>query len=360
MERFKLGKKQIWLSLPGALLAITGLTAVFYNTSTAILMMLWGMMLTPIFWSLIEQSLKKKISLIFRLGLFLLTVFILAAVAPYPNETKGLIQMEARESVEYILTDLDTTASNFRNTESINEITVKDLSSKNTEVTPVQVDSTLTNLPPQETFSVVSVTDGDTLKVNINGAIETMRVIGINTPETVHPSKPVECFGREASAKAKELLTGTKVIISYDQSQGRRDKYDRLLAYVTLADGRDFGETMIKEGFAYEYTHNIPYEKKSSYQAAQTYAQTSESGLWADGACGVANISTVSVPSVQPNTQAPNCNIKGNISASGGEKIYHVPGQQNYSDTVITEAKGESWFCTEAEALAAGWRKALR
>jgi len=353
-------KNQILYSIPGLFFVLIGLITLLGDLSTAILMMLWGMMLTPIFWSIIERYLKKKIRLTNRIVLFVLAVFILASIAPYSKETEKLIPTEVRESAEYVLTDLEATANNFQNTESIKKIVTEDLFPKNTEVTDVKVDSALTNLSSQETFSVVSVTDGDTLKVNINGAVETIRVIGINTPETVHPSKPVECFGREASAKAKELLTGTKVIISYDQSQGTRDKYDRLLAYITLADGRDFGETMLKEGFGYEYTYNIPYEKQSSYKAAQTYAQTSEIGLWADGACGVANISTASVPSVQPSTQAPDCNIKGNISVSSGEKIYHVPGQQNYPDTVITEAKGESWFCSEAEALAAGWRKALR
>ncbi|HEY9421728.1 MAG TPA: hypothetical protein VIW92_09960 [Thermoanaerobaculia bacterium] len=59
-------------------------------------------------------------------------------------------------------------------------------------------------------------------------------------------------------------------------------------------------------------------------------------------------------------TQLPGCDIKGNTSSRTGERIYHVPGQQNYDDTVIESWKGERWFCTEDEAEANGWRKAKR
>ena len=61
-----------------------------------------------------------------------------------------------------------------------------------------------------------------------------------------------------------------------------------------------------------------------------------------------------------PTVASQACVIKGNISYNSEEKIYHVPGQQNYDDTVINEAYGERWFCTEEEARADGWRKAKR
>ncbi len=60
---------------------------------------------------------------------------------------------------------------------------------------------------------------------------------------------------------------------------------------------------------------------------------------------------------IPPNTR---CNIKGNISVSTGKKLYHVPGQQDYEKTVITTEKGERWFCSEQEAIRAGWTKAPR
>jgi endonuclease YncB( thermonuclease family) len=75
--------------------------------------------------------------------------------------------------------------------------------------------------PPLFTYySVLSVVDGDTVKIRMNGNEETIRLIGMDTPETVDPRKPVQCFGREASNKAKELLSGIKVHIEMDASQG--------------------------------------------------------------------------------------------------------------------------------------------
>ena len=83
-----------------------------------------------------------------------------------------------------------------------------------------------------EVFDVESVVDGDTIKVSMNGKVETLRLIGIDTPETKDPRKPVQCFGAEASRKATELLAGQKVRLEADASQGERDKYGRLLRYV--------------------------------------------------------------------------------------------------------------------------------
>jgi micrococcal nuclease len=86
-------------------------------------------------------------------------------------------------------------------------------------------------LPPGHA-TVVTVIDGDTLDVRIAGRRERVRLIGIDTPETVHPTKPVECFGPEASARAAELLpVGSVVLLRRDVEA--RDRYDRLLAYVT-------------------------------------------------------------------------------------------------------------------------------
>ena len=135
-------------------------------------------------------------------------------------------------------------------------------------------------------FPVTKVVDGDTLAIDMNGAIETIRLIGINTPETVDPRKKVECFGIEASNKAKELLTGKYVRIEMDPTQGERDKYKRLLAYVYLEGGLFFNEYMIKEGYAYEYTYNTPYRYQTEFKKAQATAKASLRGLWAQGVCG--------------------------------------------------------------------------
>ena len=134
-------------------------------------------------------------------------------------------------------------------------------------------------------YPVVKVIDGDTFDVEVDGQTKRIRVIGINTPEVVDPRKPVECFGKEASEKAKSILLGKKVYLERDPTQGDTDKYGRLLRYVFLEDGADFGLLMIKQGYAYEYTYNIPYKYQNEYKQAQKQAEEAKIGLWADEAC---------------------------------------------------------------------------
>jgi micrococcal nuclease len=134
-------------------------------------------------------------------------------------------------------------------------------------------------------YSVVKVVDGDTIHIDIDGKKETVRLIGINTPETVDPRRPVECFGKEASNKAKELLEGKKVRVETEASQGERDKYGRLLGYVFREDGLFVNNYLVTEGYAYEYTYNLPYKYQSEFKAAQKTAETSGRGLWAIGVC---------------------------------------------------------------------------
>ena len=85
-----------------------------------------------------------------------------------------------------------------------------------------------------------------------------VRLIGVNTPEIDGPYRDLECFGNEASDFTKSYLENQWITIEYDNTQGDRDKYDRLLRYVYLA-GVDFGGFIINEGYGYEYTYNIPY-----------------------------------------------------------------------------------------------------
>ena len=134
-------------------------------------------------------------------------------------------------------------------------------------------------------YLVTKVVDGDTITVSINGKSETLRLIGIDTPETVDPRKPVQCFGKEASNKAKELLSGRKVRIEKDPTQGERDKYDRLLAYVYRDDGLFYNKHMIEQGYAHEYTYRLPYKYQTEFKLAQKSAQDNLSGLWSPNTC---------------------------------------------------------------------------
>ena len=140
--------------------------------------------------------------------------------------------------------------------------------------------------PPQPgLYHVTKVIDGDTLAINMDGKKETLRLIGINTPETVDPRKPVECFGKAASNKAKELLENQNVKIETDPSQNERDKYDRLRACVYREDGLFFNKYMIEEGYAHEYTYNLPYQYQNEFKTAEALAKENKKGLWADGVC---------------------------------------------------------------------------
>jgi micrococcal nuclease len=201
---------------------------------------------------------------------------------------------------------------------------------------------------------VVRVVDGDTIEVEISGKIESVRYIGIDTPETVDPRKPVQCFGVEASNKNKELVGGKTVRLEKDITD--RDKYGRLLRYVWLGDML-INQVLTEQGFAksYSYPPDIKYQNK--FVEAERTAREDKLGLWT--AC----VSEPVVPAPvethsSPSVSNPSCTIKGNINTSG-EKIYHMQGCGSYSKTAIDESRGERWFCAEIEAQSAGWRKAL-
>lgn len=140
------------------------------------------------------------------------------------------------------------------------------------------------NINP-ELYAVKKVVDGDTLDITINGVVARIRLIGINTPEVVDPRKPVECFGAEASNRAKELLNGKNVRIESDPTQADRDKYGRLLRYIYIEDGTFINQKMIQDGYAYEYTYDIPYKYQLQFKKAQKDAQEGRRGLWGDGVC---------------------------------------------------------------------------
>lgn len=143
--------------------------------------------------------------------------------------------------------------------------------------------------------TVQRVVDGDTADVQFTGGqAHRLRIIGIDTPETVDPSQPVQCYGPEASARARELLTGQTIALTADPTQDAVDRYGRVLVYVALPDGRDFGEVMVREGFAREYTYRTAYQRQATYRAAEAEARAAGRGLW--GACGTAAPTAVPQP----------------------------------------------------------------
>lgn len=134
-------------------------------------------------------------------------------------------------------------------------------------------------------YPVMRVVDGDTIWVESSAGRLKVRLIGIDTAETVDPNEPVGCFGPEASAEANRLLAGATVYLELDPSQGDTDRYGRTLAYVWLEDGQMFNELMVRSGFAIEYTYDDPYAYQGEFLEAQAQAKAASIGLWS--ACAV-------------------------------------------------------------------------
>jgi len=204
--------------------------------------------------------------------------------------------------------------------------------------------------------TIKRVVDGDTFE--LSGG-EKVRMIGVDTPETVKPNTPVQPYGKEASDYSKELLTGKQVTLKFDVEI--KDRYGRLLAYVYLPDGSFVNEKLVREGYARIMTipPNVAYA--DLFLEAEREAREQNRGLWAleesqpkESSEKKSNTSGESKKSAT-STEAPEGKlIKGNIN-SKGEKIYHVPGSANYDRT-----NPEEWFSTEEEAQAAGYRAPKR
>ena len=213
---------------------------------------------------------------------------------------------------------------------------------------PGQVKSSTTNQPQDvliDQFLVTRVIDGDTIEIEGGQKI---RYIGIDTPETVHPDKPVQCYGRESSDKNKNLVEGKQIRMEKDVSE--TDRYGRLLRYVFIGDVF-VNDYLVKEGFAKSSTFPPDVKYQQQFLDSEKQARDNNLGLWA-------GCQKISQQANQANLENQNikCPIKGNISSTG-EKIYHMPGQRYYDKTQIDLSRGEQWFCTEEEAISAGFRR---
>lgn len=136
-------------------------------------------------------------------------------------------------------------------------------------------------------YKVTEVVDGDTIEVNMDGTLERVRLIGIDTPETKQPNSPVECFGEIASNFAHQLMDGKSVRLEADPINTNRDRYDRLLRYVYLNDGSLFNAEVIKQGYGFAYL-SFPFTKKEEFRQYQVEAREAGRGIWA-GECQINN-----------------------------------------------------------------------
>lgn len=210
----------------------------------------------------------------------------------------------------------------------------------------------------REKAFVFRVIDGDTIELTDGRKV---RYIGIDTPESVDPRKPVQCFGKEAMEKNREFVQGKEIELEKDISE--TDRFGRLLRYVYVKVGETeimVNEELVREGYAHasSYPPDVKYQEK--LRIAEAEAREVGRGLWQE--CQIENspasiVEQVKSPADISSSPVLGCTIKGNISSSG-DKIYHLPGCGSYEKTSIDEARGERWFCSEEEAVSVGWRKA--
>lgn len=128
-------------------------------------------------------------------------------------------------------------------------------------------------------YDVAEVYDGDTIAVNMAGKIEKIRLIGVDTPETKDPRKPVQCYGPEASVYSHSKLDHAKVRLLSDPLSTNRDRYDRLLRYVYLEDGTFYNQELLETGNARAYI-GFPFSKYDSFVKTSAISQENMMGLW--------------------------------------------------------------------------------
>lgn len=128
-------------------------------------------------------------------------------------------------------------------------------------------------------YHVTEFVDGDTIKVDMDGKTETIRMIGMDTPETHDPRKAVQCFGIAAAAYTKQLIGDKPVRLEADPLSTNRDRYNRLLRYVYTYDGKLIEAEDIKNGYAFAYT-SFPFTKADEFRAYEKAAREANRGLW--------------------------------------------------------------------------------
>jgi len=130
-------------------------------------------------------------------------------------------------------------------------------------------------------YSINHFIDGDTIAVNMNGKVETIRLIGVDTPETHKPNTPVQCYGPAAAAYTKNQIGNSNVRLAADPDSTNRDRYGRLLRYVYLSDGEILDEKLIANGYGFYYPY-FPFTKSAQFAADEQKAQSQHLGLWSN------------------------------------------------------------------------------
>jgi len=143
------------------------------------------------------------------------------------------------------------------------------------------------DLSQLDQVKLIKVVDGDTIKVDLDGQIENVRLVSVDAPESVAPGQPVGCMGKESADFLQSLLIDQSTLyLQNDETQSNRDRYGRLLRFVFLSDGKDAGLELLKTGLAEAKLYSRqPHQYWSVYQEAEAGAKSQELGIWSKESC---------------------------------------------------------------------------
>lgn len=203
-----------------------------------------------------------------------------------------------------------------------------DLSVLHAESTPDEANSTMAK--------VVHIVDGDTIDVDLGGGnVKRVRYIGIDTPESVDPRRPVQCFGKEATEKNKELVENKTVRLEKDVSE--TDKYERLLRYVYVGDVF-INKYLVEEGYAHASSYPPDISYQNIFQQAEQRAREMNKGLWSS--CN-ATISTKTTPTASPSNSQEH--VSQDVSIGGSCKYSCSSPDRDCSD-FSSHAEAQTFF----------------
>jgi len=197
------------------------------------------------------------------------------------------------------------------------------------------------------------VVDGDTLDIRSNGKVIRIRIEGIDAPESGQTcrdgSDKVWQCGRNAARRLATLTADRNIRCA----PSGVDNYSRVIASCRTGKGNvDLGGRLVEEGLAWAFRRY-----SDTYVPLEDVARAHGVGIWSGQAIPAWEYRRTRWSN--PDAHAPkDCPIKGNISNKTGERIYHPPWSPWYAKTQIDPSRGERWFCSEADAISAGWRPA--
>jgi len=163
----------------------------------------------------------------------------------------------------------------------------------------------------EETATCTRVIDGDTIEISVAGYVEKVRLISVDTPETVDPRKPVQFFGKEASEFTRHLVEGKHVVLRDELGGHDRDKYARLLRYVYLEEGTFVNAEIVKQGYGHAYLV-FPFSHMEEFRTYERQAREKGLGLWG----------STEVKSEPGQARAP---TEGRFVGSSQSNKYHLP-----------------------------------